>query len=559
VSILLQLKLATFAAKMQLQAEKDGHTHFEHAVDARNDSSPPLETLPSLNITSSSMWDNKKGIFICLLINMALFEYGLDQGMVNGFQAMPGFLLDFGYANPNLPGGLGISATVQQLIGSLVSLGMFITTFASGYVSNTIGRKGTLWFGCALMVLSVVVQMSAINFPGLYSGRLILGFANGFLLVAAQLYMQESMPANLRSLGFTFWQFWISFGALIGAIVNNATSTILTRASYRIPLGVLFVIPAVLSVTLLFLPDTPRYYALKGRLAEAEKSLRFLRDASFTDLQVKEELAEIVHALEVERETNAHAGYLKIFRTKTDTKRTLTSVGLALYAAASGVPFITQYGVYFFLLAGDTKPFRDGVILLCCGLAGVMTTPFFTGKVGKRPLLMIGGVLQSFCMLGVGVSYSVRGIDKTSGNVIIAMASIYLFFASATTSPFAWQVCGEVPSQQLRSHTMGFASAISFLFGWSITFTIPYFINPTALNWGPNYAYIWCATNLLIVIFTFFVVPETNKRTLEEIDECYLQQVAIRKFPQYECVGTKRARLAALQKSSHVEVEGPTH
>lgn len=53
------------------------------------------------------------------------------------------------------------------------------------------------------------------------------------------------------------------------------------------------------------------------------------------------------------------------------------------------------------------------------------------------------------------------------------------------------------------------------------------------LNWGPKYAYIWCATNLLICLFTYFVVPETNGRTLEEIDECFNEGVPVRDFPKH--------------------------
>lgn len=500
----------------------------------------------NLKITRDSYWDNKKGIALCLLLNMAAFEYGLDQGMVNGFQAMIGFLLDFGYKDPTLPGGMGISTVVQQLMGSLVSLGMFFSTLISGWVCDKIGRKGGLLVGLILIVVSTTIQMTAINLGGLYSGRTLLGVANGFLLVCSQLYMQETMPSNFRSLSYTFFQFWISFGTLVGVIVNNATAKILTRASYRIPLGVLYVIPVLLGAALFFLPETPRYLASRGKHIEAHKALRFLRDGCYTDLQIKEEMAEITQSLEVDREIAKTISYRELIR-KPNLKRTCTSVGLGLFAAASGVPFITQYGVYFFMLSGDTEAFRDVIILVCCGIAGVAITPLFTGKVGKRQILMFGGIVQALCMLGLALPYSIRGIDKLSGRVIIAMCCIYLFFASATTGPFAWQVAGEVPTQRLRGHTFGTAAAITYLCGWSITFTIPYFINPTALNWGAQYGYIWVATNVLITVFTWFFVPETNRRTLEEIDEMYNANVPIRKFDTYDCVASQDARLQAVQ------------
>ncbi|KUJ06317.1 general substrate transporter [Mollisia scopiformis] len=485
------------------------------------------------NITRDSWKDNKKGIAICFLINMAMFEFGLDQGMVSGFQAMSGFLHDFGYQDPHLPGGYGISTTVQQLITSLVSAGMFVSTFVSGWMSNKIGRKGGLWVAIFLMILSVTIQIAVIKPGALYAGRILLGFSNGLLLVCAQLYVQETIPSNLRSLAYTFYQFWISFGALLGTVINNETSKRLDRSSYRIPLAVLYILPVLLAIALLFLPETPRHLAAHGKYDEATQALRFLRDAAYTDLQIREEMAEIKHAIEIDEEIINTIGYRELFRTAS-IKRTLTS--------------LAWYGVYFFMLSGDTQPFRDVVILSCVGLAGVLVTPLFTGQVGKRLILMTGGLVQGLCMLGMALSYSIRGIDGVSGRVIIPMSCLYLFTASSTTSPYSWQVAGEVPAQRLRGHTLGFASSVTYLCGWSITFTIPYFINPTALNWGAQYAYIWFASNLLICVFTFFVVPETNKRTLEEIDECYIQKIPIRNFPRYECVGTMSSRLEAVQK-----------
>lgn len=52
---------------------------------------------------------------------------------------------------------------------------------------------------------------------------------------------------------------------------------------------------------------------------------------------------------------------------------------------------------------------------------------------------------------------------------------------------YAWLAGGEIPSQRLRSYTFGIAAAVGFAGAWLATFTAPYFINPDALNWGPEY------------------------------------------------------------------------
>lgn len=519
--------------------------HIEMLTQPDNIVTADTSSNVNISITRSSWWENKKVIGIAILINMASFEYGLDQGMVNGFQAMPGFLQVFGYEDPSLPGGFGISTTVQQLITSLVALGMFLATLVTGYIAGTIGRKGAIWLGCVTVFLSLCLQMSGTSIGTIYAGRLFLGIANGLLVVGSQLYMQEIIPSNLRSLNFTLFQFWIGFGALIGAIVNNYTSTRFDRSSYRIPLGVLFVVPAFLCVALFFVPESPRLYATRGHRTMAYKALRQVRDSSFTDVQVEEEIEEIMCAIGVDIEMSEGIGFLDIFR-RQNIKRTVASVGAACFAAASGSPFITQYGVYFFLLSGDDKPFRDVIILLGLGMAAALCTPLFTGKVGKRPIFMFGATLQALCMLGIALAYTISGTTPIGGRTIIAMTCLYLFVYCATISPFGWQVAGEIPSQPLRAHTLGFGSSLTFLLGWVLTFTVPYFINPTSLNWGAKYGYIWVPSNLLIAIFVYFLIPETNKRTLEEIDECYSEGVPVRKFATHDCVASKQARQDAV-------------
>lgn len=83
---------------------------------------------------------------------------------------------------------------------------------------------------------------------------------------------------------------------------------------------------------------------------------------------------------------------------------------------------------------------------------------------------------------------------------------------------YSWLIAGEMPSQRLRSYTFGVAAAVGFLGAWLITFTAPYFINPSSLNWGPRYGYIWFPSCIVSAVWVFFFLPEVKGRTLEEID-----------------------------------------
>jgi MFS family permease len=181
-----------------------------------------------------------KCFLACGIILLCPFQYGLDFGIIGGFQAMPGFLqvrvLQFfqllpgrvgacdtlltptplrtqvyGQRAPNTVIGWNIPIVRQQLISSLVTLGAFLSSGAAGLLAIKLGRKTCLWMGCLLCIVANVIMMTTTHIGALYVGRLLLGVANGALMTFSQLYIQETSPAKYRGLFFTCFSFSTSF------------------------------------------------------------------------------------------------------------------------------------------------------------------------------------------------------------------------------------------------------------------------------------------------------------------------------------------------------------
>lgn len=139
--------------------------------------------------------------------------------------------------------------------------------------------------------------------------------------------------------------------------------------------------------------------------------------------------------------------------------------------------------------------------------------------------------------------YTAPNVDKAgAGTALIIVVSVYVFGFNFGLEPYVYLVAGEMPSQHLRGYTMGLSSAISFFFGWLTTFTAPYFINPTVLNWGPKYGYIWFGSGVIVTAFVWYCLPEVRGRTLEEIDEMFRNNVPTREFPKYVCMENLEAQ-----------------
>ena len=152
------------------------------------------------------------------------------------------------------------------------------------------------------------------------------------------LYQSETAPKWIRGTIVGCYQWAITIGLLLAAIVLNATKDRQDTGSYRIPIGVQFAFSIILVVGMLILPETPRYLIKKGNNAKAAKALSKLRRMPVDHPALIEELAEIQANHEFEMSVGS-AGYLACFKPPI-RKRQLTGIALQGLQQLTGVNFI---------------------------------------------------------------------------------------------------------------------------------------------------------------------------------------------------------------------------
>ena len=172
------------------------------------------------------------------------------------------------------------------------------------------------------------------------------------------MYQAECAPKWIRGGIVSTYQWMITIGLLIAAIVVNATKDWETAAAYQVPIGIQFVWAAILATGLVLLPESPRWLILKGKEQKAHKALARILSEPVESQAVSAAYAEIASSLHHENEVS-ESSYLACFRggeAKT-RKRVLTGMAMQALQQLSGVNFIFYYGTTFFANSGISNPF----------------------------------------------------------------------------------------------------------------------------------------------------------------------------------------------------------
>ncbi|KAK4141463.1 general substrate transporter [Dichotomopilus funicola] len=483
-------------------------------------------------------------------------QYGLDSACLASLQAMPGFLRVFGYPDPAQNGGYGIDGTFQQLIGSLLTFGAFLSSIFAGAFAQFFGRKPALWLASLLTALGAAIQIGTSQWGVVYLGRLILGIGNGFLVTFSNIYCAEAAPAHLRAVLVALFSEWVNIGSIVGGTVTNATSKSLDMSSYQIPLGIQFVVPVLLSVGLFFVPESPRYLVNRGKLDQGRRALEFLRSDSLGRQQLELEWIEMVKGIEEEKKLATSVGPLDMFR-GSNLRRTLLCFGVIASQTGSGSWFLISYTTYFLVVSGLSvdEAFKYSLMKSCLGFIGVNVGIYLMRHVvGRRSIMMIGAATQGTCMLVVAITATTSAGTLAGRNCLIAFTSLFMFCYNAFVGAASYPIATELVSTRLRSWTVGASISLGYLLAWLTGFCSPYFINPENLNWGPKYDYIWAASNLVCGVFFYFCLPELKGRTLEEIDELFERNVPARQF-KFTKTNIAEAAMKEVQKKEAERVD----
>ncbi|KAF9785345.1 MFS monosaccharide transporter [Thelephora terrestris] len=464
------------------------------------------------------------GILSTLFAAFGGILFGYDTGVISGIQTMDDWLCTFGKRSAST-GLCSITSSQQSLVVSILSAGTFFGALFAAPTADFLGRRYCVVLAVAIFSVGVAMQTAATALPLFVVGRVFAGWGVGMVSMAIPMYQSECSPKWIRGAVVSGYQWAITIGLLIAAVVNNATKDRADHSAWRIPITLQFIWGAILSIGMILLPESPRWLVKKGRDADAAGALSRLISLPPDHPELQAELDQI--RLSYQQEVDlGESSYADCFRNNHNKilLRTLTGIFIQAWQQLTGINFIFYYGTVFFKNSGISDPF---LITIATNIINVfMTLPGMWGveRFGRRRLLLVGAAGMCICeflVAIVGVTISTSNI--VGQKVLIAFVCIYIAFFASTWGPVAWVITGEIFPLNIRAKGMSLSTASNWLWNFGIGYATPYLVNkqPGSAGLEVKVFFIWGSTCAGCLLFTYFCVPETKGLSLEQIDLLY--------------------------------------
>lgn len=130
-------------------------------------------------------------------------------------------------------------------------------------------------------------------------------------------------------------------------------------------------------------------------------------------------------------------------------------------------------------------------------------------------------------------------IAQSNKTVIWAQASlmdIWTFCYQMTVGPICFVLISEISSTRLRGRTIAIATAVQAVASIVFTIAIPYMLAPNEADWKGHAGYLFGGISAICLVWCYFRLPESRRRTFEEIDILFEKKVPAREFSSYNLI-----------------------
>lgn len=429
--------------------------------------------------------------------------FGYDTGVING-------------AFSSLKENMSLTPTTEGFIMSFLLIGAALGSILGGRLADSFGRKKYLLSISFIFLIGAFMSACSPNIEILLFARFILGYAVGGASVTAPTFISEVAPTEMRGKLTGLNEVAIVIGQLLAFAINAVIGVVWGHLPdvWRYMLLVQAVPAMGLLIGMCKAPESPRWLAMKGRFDEALAILKQIRP----EARAIQEHQDIITLINEEKKSLHRNVVSTIFNTPWIFKLVIVGIIWAAIQQTTGVNVIMYYGTEILKTAG----FSERVALICnilngvCSVGGMLIGVTLLVDRFKRKTLIISGfaVMATLHLIIAASDYLLVGDLKAT--VIWLLGALFVMVMQGTMGFLTWVVLAELFPLKIR----GFAMGIAVFFMWIMNAIVSYLFPVLQYQFGLGFVFLLLAVvNYLAVLFVIKILPETGRKSLEELEE----------------------------------------
>ena len=381
---------------------------------------------------------------------------------------------------------------------SATFFGMLIGSGLAGYLGDRYGRRSSYQTNLAIFGAASIAACFAPNIETLIVLRFIMGVGLGAELVVATGTLCEFIPPSHRG----------RWGALLGLLINSglpvanlAGFLVIPSLSWRAMFAIAGVGAVIVWLMRKSFPESPRWLESRGRVQEAEATLRKIEDEVQRQVGTLPPVAE-TRAVEVKEVPFSALFGRGILGRTIVAGLALIAINLAVYGFIAWLPsFLVRQGLSVVQSLGFTTLMTFG------GPCGALIGYYLSDRMPRK----LGMVVSSLVAIALGLGYT-----QVSDPVVVTIVGFSL--VSAVYFLVAVALYGYVPElfpTNLRLRGNGFA----YVCGRVASIVTPYAIVPLFSAFGVAGVLGMVIVALVLLVIGVILLPiEMGTTSLEKAE-----------------------------------------
>lgn len=425
----------------------------------------------------------------------------------------------FGYDTAVIAGAIGflqikfdLSPAMVGWAASSAIWGCIFGAMGAGYCSDLLGRKKILIVTAVLFAVSAIGSGIADSLTTFILARFIGGLGVGAASMLSPLYISEIAPSERRGRLVTLYQLAIVIGIIVIYFINlkiaqSGDEAWNVEMGWRLMVGS-ETIPALLFLVLLFfVPESPRWLIKQNQDTKAL--------ATLAQINGKQKADDILQ--EVKTTLNQESGSIKDLFSSRLRKAMVIGFMLALFSQITGINAIIYYAPEIFksIGFGSESAFSQTVIIGIVNMLFTFVALYLIDKAGRKNLLLWGVSGMILCLLATGLCFY---FDVANGPWLLIFILGYIACFASSLGPIPWVVLSEIFPTKTRGIAMSFATLVLWVGVLLITQLTPILLEKIG---GAFTFWLFMVNSIILLVFTWWKIPETKNKTLEEIEKSW--------------------------------------